>query len=376
MDNNNLLTHSFRSLQKQGSFGSGTNHNNKTVVAHYNQASIIRTAPHFSKFVPKLLVFDGTKFQVFGLAHKKTEYFESMKYTYRYIDTIPLLVHALTTNFPERFQPGISPPFELLFSDADSSHSECVNNNKCPVHQFSPILLFGSVPRDQSVFPTMKSFPHPVFSHCLYHYRVKGVQECEWPQQVNPDIQWDDLKDTIIWRGSDFPFLHYHKRFHFQGPEFIQQRRRESKKWKAATTASTNNTDTDGTIMKNVILDDLTTSLYQHFGPRWRAALLSVRAEDATTTTTPWIDTRFVGGENTEIRDFLAHQGINVTGERIDAPQLSNYKYQIDFGGGGGTTWEGTLTKLLMVSVAIHVLAAAYIILYRHPQHQYDWPVF
>ena len=69
---------------------------------------------------------------------------------------------------------------------------------------------------------------------------------------------------------------------------------------------------------------------------------------------TPWIDTKFVGGMNTEIHAMLSQRGVNVTGERMDAPEMSNYKYQIDYGGGGGTTWEGTLTKLLMPGVLFH----------------------
>jgi hypothetical protein len=50
-------------------------------VQPYGQDSIMKTAPKFPNFVPKLLVFDGNKFQVFGLEHKGTSYFENMRYT-------------------------------------------------------------------------------------------------------------------------------------------------------------------------------------------------------------------------------------------------------------------------------------------------------
>eukprot|EP00545_Synedropsis_sp_CCMP1620_P011440 CAMPEP_0119013432 /NCGR_PEP_ID=MMETSP1176-20130426/8444_1 /TAXON_ID=265551 /ORGANISM="Synedropsis recta cf, Strain CCMP1620" /LENGTH=640 /DNA_ID=CAMNT_0006966523 /DNA_START=276 /DNA_END=2195 /DNA_ORIENTATION=- len=295
----------------------------------------MKTAPKFPKFVPKLLVFDGNHFQAFGLEHKGTQYFDNMKYTYRYIDTIPMLAHALQANFPERFKPG-SPPFELLFTDADSPHSNC-ENQQCKVQDFAPMILFGSVPKDESIYPTLRSFPHPVFMHCLYHYKVNGVETCDWPQKPNLDVAWDDLEDTIIWRGADWPFLPYIERYTFEGPTKVMEKS-QIPSWREAT--------------KESLMEDITTDDFlKTFPPRWRAALMSVRAEDDET---PWIDTRFVGGMHTEIHAKLATKGINVTGDRIDAYEMSNYKYQVDFGGGGGTTWEGTLTKLLMPGVLMH----------------------
>ena len=303
-------------------------------VKYYSQDDIMKTSPYFQKFVPRLLVFDGKKFQAFGLDHRGTEYFKTMRYTYRYIDTIPLLVQALKTNFPDRFKPGM-PPFELLFSDADSPHSDCVNV-KCPTSDFAPMILFGSTPKDDSIFPTLRSFPNPIFTHCLIQYKVHGVETCKWPQKPKTDIPWESLIDTIIWRGADWPFLHYDDRFRFDGPNEVQQRM-QTPEWK--------NGD------RNVILDDLATNLTNTFTPRWRGAIMSARAAgDAT----PWIDTKFVGGVNTEVHEMLSQRGVAITGDRMDADVMSNYKYQIDYGGGGGTTWEGTLTKLLMPGVLFH----------------------
>jgi hypothetical protein len=303
-------------------------------VKYYTQDDIMKTSPYFQKFVPRLLVFDGTKFQAYGLAHRETQYFETMRYTYRYIDTIPLLVQALKENFPDRFMPGM-PPFELLLSDADSPHSDCVNI-KCPTSDFAPMILFGSTLKDDSIFPTLRSFPHPVFTHCLFHYKVNGVEKCDWPQKPRTDIPWDSLIDTVVWRGADWPFLHYHNRFRFEGPYDILQRM-ETPEWK--------NGD------PKTILQDLSTNLMDKFSPRWRGAIMSARA---ATDAVPWIDTKFVGGVNAEIHTMLSKLGVNVTGDRMDADVMSNYKYQIDYGGGGGTTWEGTLTKLLMPGVLFH----------------------
>lgn len=300
----------------------------------------MKTAPKFPKFVPKLLVFDGNKFQFFGLQHKGTEYFENMRYTYRYIDTIPMLAHALKENFPDRFKPGM-PPFELLFSDADSPHSDC-ENSQCRVQDFAPMILFGSVPKDQSIYPTLRSFPHPVFMHCLYHSKVNGAEQCDWQQKPNVDVPWEELQDTVIWRGADWPFLPYIERYTFEGPTKVMEQSQKPA-WKDAT--------------KSSILEELTSEeRYKTFPPRWRAALMSVQAEDGDAT--PWIDTRFVGGMNPEVHAKLKQKGVNVTGDRIDAHEMSNYKYQVDLGGGGGTTWEGTLTSKFRFRAKVYTINA------------------
>lgn len=315
-------------------------------VRPYSQDSIMKTAPKFPKFVPKLLVFDGNKFQAFGLEHQGTKYFDNMKYTYRYIDTIPMLAHSLQANFPERFQPG-SPPFELLFTDADSPHSDCENDGThCRVADFAPMILFGSVPKDESIYPTLRSFPHPVFMHCLYHYKVNGVEECDWPQTPNANVPWDELTDTLIWRGADWPFLPYiTDRYTFEGPTKIMEQSQKPA-WKDMT--------------REGILEDLTgPEKYKTFPPRWRAALMSVQAETGNPENVPWIDTRFVGGMNPEIHAKLAKKGVNVTGDRMDAHEMSNYKYQVDYGGGGGTTWEGTLTSTCILIILLLCLSSS-----------------
>lgn len=108
---------------------------------------------------------------------------------------------------------------------------------------------------------------------------------------------------------------------------------------------------------RDEMLTDMITPPYSDdFGPRWRAALQSVIASDqaAADGTQPWIDSRFVGGTGQDVRDTLVAKGIAVNGERMSAFDMSKYKYQIDFGGGGGTTWEGTITKLMMPGVLFH----------------------
>jgi hypothetical protein len=304
-------------------------------VKPYSQDDIMKTIPYFQQFPARLLVFDGEKFQVFGVDHIGNEYFATMKITYRYIDSIPMLVHALVTNFPDRFKPGM-PPFELLFSDADSPHTKC-STMKCPADKFAPVIVFGSTPKDDSVYPTFRSFPNPIFMHCLYQYKIYGHEACDWPQKVKKDIPWENLIDTIVWRGMDWPFLYYHdKKFRFEGATDIQARL-ASPEWKSGGTA--------------VILKELSEKMSKNLTPRWRGAILSALAAGDST---PWIDTKFTGGMNTGIHASLGKLGIVISGDRIEPEDMSYYKYQIDYGGGGGTTWEGTLTKLMMPGVLMH----------------------
>lgn len=128
--------------------------------------------------------------------------------------------------------------------------------------------------------------------------------------------------------------MHYDQRFQVDGPYQVNQRLGTGQ-W-------------TGVGKQEIVNELMSDELVPHFGPRWRASLLSVRAEDDQT---PWIDARFVGGENANIHSDLSNLGVQVSGYKIDPYEMSNYKYQIDLGGGGGTTWEGTLTKMLMVSL-------------------------
>jgi len=42
------------------------------------------------------------------------------------------------------------------------------------------------------------------------------------------------------------------------------------------------------------------------------------------------------------------------TSEHIEQDTLGKYRFQLDLGGGGGTTWTGTIAKLAMPGVLLH----------------------
>eukprot|EP00545_Synedropsis_sp_CCMP1620_P000675 CAMPEP_0119014992 /NCGR_PEP_ID=MMETSP1176-20130426/10498_1 /TAXON_ID=265551 /ORGANISM="Synedropsis recta cf, Strain CCMP1620" /LENGTH=521 /DNA_ID=CAMNT_0006968249 /DNA_START=54 /DNA_END=1619 /DNA_ORIENTATION=- len=305
-------------------------------VANYDQNNIMRAVKHFPVFTPDLLVFDGDKFEAFGIQRNGSSYMQPIKYSYRYATTIPLLVRTLKETFPDRFQPG-QPVFEMLFTHADASNSPCVNHRDCDSSSFAPLAFFGATAKDESIFPTVKPFPFTEFVDCMFEYKVNGRETCVWRQKVNKGVPWDELIDLLVWRGSDYDFMDYDDNFKYQGPQHISPY--FDNEWRNAS--------------KEEIINDLTSApLLEKFNPRWKAVLETLQSENLQD---PWIDAKFVGGYHHEsVRTKLAQKGLNMNGERIGAFEMSNYKYQIDLGGGGGTTREGTIEKLLMPGLLFH----------------------
>jgi hypothetical protein len=96
--------------------------------------------------------------------------------------------------------------------------------------------------------------------------------------------------------------------------------------------------------------------------PHWKGVLLTSQAElkerlktngilgHGNESSLPWINIKFFRGKvEGRIPNHLKFQEIGITtmGEYIS--DHSPYKYHIDLGGGGGTTFTGTISKLAMV---------------------------
>ena len=60
----------------------------------------------------------------------------------------------------------------------------------------------------------------------------------------------------------------------------------------------------------------------------------------------PWANIKFASTRYEQ--DEMAR------GDRMSRPELAKYKYHIDLGGGGGTTWTGTIEKLAMPGLLFH----------------------
>lgn len=310
-------------------------------VKEYNQVKIEQAAPKLNSFVPRLLVFTGERFMVYNLKHNTTLYHDVLDFNNRPVMIVPMLVHALRTHFPQRFAHGM-PPFQLLFTESDSLRTDCVNDQvSCSTQDWPPILVFGSLMKDAAqTFPSAKLMPVPPFVECLYKYRIRGDTDCEWADKSQEsNVPMKDLKPTVIWRGSDFAFLFQYEKFRFKDIA-----------------------DVIGDDVQNLTKQDVAVRIFQNWneiGPRWRAIALTLQAEiEQKNMNEPvWLDSKFAGGMpglSQETLDHFTKIGVHVKTAGMSPDQMSKYRYQIDFGGGGGTTWSGTLSKLSMPGVLFH----------------------
>ena len=113
--------------------------------------------------------------------------------------------------------------------------------------------------------------------------------------------------------------------------------------------------------MANFLLDrfDILT-------PRWRGIALSLKGRleaQEETNSLPWIDAKFYVDEdlpdhlrkfNKPLYAFMDAGNDLMSTEYMREEDQMKYKYLIDFGGGGGTTWERTIRSLAMPGVLFH----------------------
>lgn len=297
-----------------------------TVVQNYTIDNIISTVSNIRTSHPQLLVWDGKSFCMYNLVFEKRgqehNLNEPRHSTYRNNQIIPLLVNALRTNFPDRFQTG-TPPFQILWSADDYIGGNCINEDAdCPSSTFAPVLVLGSTPKNKKLLPAVKAFPNPYFTQCLYDWRFNGAKECKW-KPVNEDIPFEELERKIFWRGSDFPnFLNDHKpkgRKELVPVPYLLH------------SAVAGDMDKDGIIQR--LCDH-----FPHITPRWIAVTLTLKAKQhRSSPNDQWIDALFSnrGAFNKNFHRGLDNRGLKVATDPVDPYEMSSkYAYQIDLGGG------------------------------------------
>jgi hypothetical protein len=229
---------------------------------------------------------------------------------------IPLLVDALVSHFPDRFSSkNSSRPFQLVFTTADVSYSTCTFGNctdTATTITMAPWINAGSIFRNNQV-PGLEMFPNDARMECLWHWRRTGNNCTSHLFTANTNMNWTDLYPTIIWRGSAYPFLHF----------WNWQQQGETNEWNL-TEASFSNRPSSAT-------------------PRQRCVDLARQAERTKRTASDpsrlWIDCRYAS--TTQL-------------SRMSPQRMLRYRYQIDLGGLGGTTWAGTLDKLSFPGLLLH----------------------
>ena len=279
-----------------------------------------------------------------------------------------LLQKTIQMYYPGRLATN-QQPFEIVFIVTDFPQTFCVDKSRhgadggCNVKAWSPIFTFSSVPRDTSALPTlvgatlislaegveaaMGSPPSKPAPRSWARIATFSLEKDVAPERAR-EYEFDNLIPKIVWRGSDYPFL---------GPAFGEEHHREStchsilgRGWKS------NHCQLQEMIEFADEEEAFRTMLMSNaITPRTRAVLMS-RLDDS------WIDAKFANSY------FLAHPLAIVATERsalaqkydLDArmpltgPEIAKYKYQLDLGGWGGTTWTGTIHKMTMPGCLFH----------------------
>lgn len=310
----------------------------------------------------------------------------------------PVLAYALRMNYPSRFQGHKSGDMVILLSTGDMPRVRrpCLfpDAKYCKSENWAPILQFGSVLADPVYMPTAIAMPQSPRPHipCIDEFQttgkvcqdlqprvmnaasnaaaVGGTQDLKTGQHFQHGLvfgqelglitgqnYWDNLIPQVVWRGTDFKFLHT------LFPDMRAPTYEEDLKEVEGTFGNAN---TRGAI------ETLWAMGEDKLTPRWRGVLLTSEAElealeqeeETGQPTLPWVNIKFascnVDGQKvpaSENQDFQLLQdqfGIAAIGNSMNMMEHARYKYHIDLGGGGGTTWTGTIEKLALPGVLLH----------------------
>jgi hypothetical protein len=275
--------------------------------------------------------------------------------------SVKYLVYMLRQTFPERFCGVGCEEFAFGLGSGDYPH---VRIPPLPREGKAPVLMFGSAFRDPNMYTTMIAMPMPQREHlyCFMNWvEVGGRYACkelrqDLPFGVEGSDGWDDLIPQVIWRGTDFSFL-----------SSLQEKHHRLKTPDARSYGSTEIYGNKRDKAIKGLIDD-----YDELLPRWKAAALSAVAElqahrhnrvqtDTNQVRLPWANMKMssypgAGKSRTVGSDryaFWESVGIGVD-NGLSRTELAKYKYHIDLGGGGGTTWSGTIEKLAMPGLLFH----------------------
>jgi hypothetical protein len=164
-------------------------------------------------------------------------------------------------------------------------------------------------------------------------------------------LGWNDLIPQVVWRGADFGFLSalYSKNYPEQTVRFGGKERD----------------------VKRIDAIHALNKMYDRLLPRWQGVTLTAEAELQAETNgggkLPWANIKVssysehgIEGKQPTVGSgkYKDWESVGIaTGEGMSLTELARYKYHIDIGGGGGTTWTGTIQKLAMPGLLFHHLS-------------------
>mmetsp|Transcript_18019 Transcript_18019/g.32746 ORF Transcript_18019/g.32746 Transcript_18019/m.32746 type:complete len:583 (+) Transcript_18019:50-1798(+) len=298
------------------------------------------------------------------------------------------LAFMLRQTFPAQFQGRGSPELAFGITAGDYPHisDDCVSNfpdvsENCQ-QQNAPILQFGSTFKHFIIAPNMIAMPMPEAHHlhCFKHWSGNAGEVCPTLQAAGREglpgalvfgeefgLSWENLIPQVVWRGADFGYLgHGHHTVRSTSKELVNK----VSTWERLGRIPHGRN-------KPRAAAYAMSQAYENLIPRWQGVFWTAEAEfDAqyTSSTLPWADIKFTPfPSHPEEILKLEEYGINAVGQRIELEELAKYKYHLDIGGGGGTTWSGTIQKLAMPGLLFHHLTPTkdYIHDYMKPWRHY-----
>lgn len=325
-----------------------------------------------------IVVYDPPHDKFIGLYSKSHQWKQSNA---KLFHAMRHLCHAVRRLFPGRFAGPGSPEMVFAIGGGDYPH---VKRSELPRATdgggVAPVLMFGSAFRNGEVYPNMMPMPMPTPQHldCFTHWIDAGTVCKFWRERTHfassdlevkeggdaganrrhgsdgklifgegLGLQWDDLKPQLVWRGSDFNFL----------PSLCRAVR--------PSTGIVHASPRIGWGRRRHGAIRALAREYDTLLPRWKAAVLTAQAEeeaDERMGREPWANMKFSaymqGGNKGPTAGSPIYApwelaGIAV-GRGISPLELARYRYHIDLGGGGGTTWTGTTNKLAMPGLLFH----------------------
>ncbi|KAL7540061.1 hypothetical protein ACHAXR_009832 [Thalassiosira sp. AJA248-18] len=330
---------------------------NKTMEPYTLEDAILEAGVF--KFSFAVIIYDpeNDKFLGYYCKHQRiAASFQKLK------SSIKDLAFMLRKSFPERFTPS-SPEFAVAIKAGDYPH--ILYPDMIPHVGVAPVLQFGSVFRDVNLYPNMIAMPMPglylkCFSEWSYKHsictglrplRKRPKGELAFGEELG--LEWDNLIPQLVWRGTDFaflPLLVHPKPFSpFALPTISQKLKVASK-------------ETDQ-LRRMVATSEALRESYDKLLPRWKGVSLTADAELAAKDEDelPWANIKFANYNDSGLKATLGSDryklyeeaGIAVS-DYMSPKTQAKYKYHIDIGGGGGTTWTGTTTKLAMPGLLFH----------------------
>ena len=400
--------------------------NNAMMIRSYDVYDAIKSTELF-RYTYFFFVYDSIN-DIFHVVHNIPKCDHGCARIHRLATT---LSYALRKHFPQRIQQSDTNSNDLVLmlscGDAPRIKAVCLSSpTNCNDGASVPVLQFGSIFIDSTILAnSMIAMPLPVRPHmpCFDEWQVSdGTSLCQdllpaaaaitttshtnagadlmavdhlrndvkgglpygvelgiipssqiqqQEQQKSSHDYWDTLIQQVIWRGTDFQYLHtmYPK----MRPPMYEYDIMPYEKARNTPFANDYNT-------KRWAIDTLWAMGNEELLlPRWRGVLLTSEAELETgrmsmleknsngrqqsSVLLPWINIKFANvatlGTKIPASEYaeyhtLQEYGISAIGDYISMTEQAKYKYHIDLGGGGGTTWTGTIEKLAMPGLLFH----------------------